>query len=134
MSTENANLETARRYLVAIEDGVPFEVLAEFFSPDVIQEEFPNQLVPNGAWRDLAALREAGERGKKAVSAQRYEVRNALASGDSVALEVTWTATLKIPFGSIPAGGTMRAHFGVFLDFRGGKIVAQRNYDCFDPF
>lgn len=77
MSTESANLETARRYLAAIEDGVPFETLAEFFGPDVIQEEFPNQLVPKGARRDLAALREAGERGRKVVSAQGYEVRNA---------------------------------------------------------
>ena len=134
MSTENANLETARRYLAAIENAVPFETLTQFFAPDVIQEEFPNQLVPKGARRDLAALREAGERGRKVVSAQAYEVRNAIASGDSVALEVIWTATLKVPFGSIPEGGTMRAHFGVFLDFRDGKIVAQRNYDCFDPW
>jgi len=108
--------------------------LAEFFAPEVIQEEFPNQLVPKGARRDLAALRDAGERGRKVVSAQRYEVLNALASGDSVAMGVIWTATLKVPFGSIPAGGEMRAHFGVFLDFRNGKIVGQRNYDCFDPW
>jgi ketosteroid isomerase-like protein len=134
MASENPNLDLARRYLAAIENGVPFETLAEFFSPEVVQEEFPNQLVPNGAKRDLAALREAGERGRKVVSAQRYDVRNAVASGDSVALEVIWTATLKIPFGKIPAGGEMTAHFGVFLDFRDGKIVGQRNYDCFDPW
>lgn len=51
-----------------------------------------------------------------------------------MALEVLWTGTLAVPFGSIPAGGTMSAHFAVFLDFRDGKIVAQRNYDCFDPW
>jgi len=134
MSAENPNLATARRYLAAIESGAPFERLAEILSPEVIQEEFPNRLVPNGARRDLAALREAGERGRKAVSDQRYEVVNAVASGDSVALEVLWSATLKVSFGSIPEGGTMRAHFGVFLDFRDGRIVGQRNYDCFDPF
>jgi len=68
------------------------------------------------------------------VESQRYEIRNALANGDRVALEVEWTATLKVPVGKIPAGGQMRAHFGVFIDFRDGKIVGQRNYDCFDPF
>jgi len=28
----------------------------------------------------------------------------------------------------------MRAAFGVFLTFRGGRIVSQRNYDCFYEF
>jgi ketosteroid isomerase-like protein len=32
------------------------------------------------------------------------------------------------------AGGEMRAYFAVFFEFRDGKIVAQRNYDCFDPW
>jgi ketosteroid isomerase-like protein len=51
-----------------------------------------------------------------------------------VALEVRWSGTLAVPVGSFPAGGEMRARFAVFLDFRDGKIVAQRNYDCFEPF
>ena len=88
----------------------------------------------DGARRDLAQLREAGERGEKVVESQRYEIRTAIASGDTVALEVEWTATLKVPVGTLPAGGQMRAHFGVFLEFRDGRIAAQRNYDCFEPF
>lgn len=32
------------------------------------------------------------------------------------------------------AGQVLRARFGVFLDFRDGRIVRQRNYDCFDPW
>ena len=108
--------------------------LAEFFAPDVLQEEFPNRLVPTGARRDLDGLLEAAERGKQVVSAQRFEVRNAVAAGDRVALEVRWTGTLAVAIGTLPAGGTMRAHFAVFLDFRDGKIAAQRNYDCFDPW
>lgn len=134
MSIETDNIETARRYLEAIEKGVGFEELAEFFAPDVIQREYPNRLMPNGARRDLAQLREAGERGQKVVASQRYEVRGAVASGDVVALEVDWAATLKVGVGTIPAGGQMRAHFAVFLEFRDGRIVAQRNYDCYEPF
>jgi hypothetical protein len=45
-----------------------------FFADDIIQVEFPNRLVPNGVTRDLAALREAGERGRKVMSAQRFEI------------------------------------------------------------
>jgi ketosteroid isomerase-like protein len=31
-------------------------------------------------------------------------------------------------------GDVMRAHFATFIEFRDGKIVAQRNYDCFEPW
>ncbi|MFO0578730.1 MAG: nuclear transport factor 2 family protein [Polyangia bacterium] len=126
------NLERAKSYLRAIEsrDGS----VQDFFSPDVIQEEFPNRLVPGGATRDRAALLAAGERGKRAVSSERYELVRGIEQGDEVALELIWTGTLALPFGALPVGGTMRARIGVFLTFRDGLIVSQRNYDCFDPF
>ena len=128
------NLEIARRYLAAIESGLPGEVIADFYSDDVIQEEFPNRLTPQGTRRDLKQLGEAGERGRKVMTSQRYEVLSAIAEGDHVALEVRWSGTLSVPFDTIPAGGVMRARFAVFLDFRDGKIVRQRNYDCFEPW
>jgi ketosteroid isomerase-like protein len=90
--------------------------------------------VPGGATRDLAAIREASQRGRKVLTAERYDVRSAVASGDRVALELLWTGTLAVPVGAIPVGGEMRAHFAMFITYRGGKIVEQRNYDCFEPF
>jgi ketosteroid isomerase-like protein len=130
----SSNLEIAKQYLSALEQGVDCNKLAEFFAADVVQEEFPNRLVPSGAKRDLAAMLDGCERGKKVMSQQRYEIKNALTTENFVALEVLWTGTLAIPFGSLPAGGQMRAHFAVFLELRDGKIVAQRNYDCFEPW
>src|SRR6185369_2584515 len=97
MSIESDNLETVRRYFAALERGAGSDEMATFFAPDVVQIEFPNRFMVNGAQRDLAQLREAAERGRKAVESQRFEVRNALASGHQVALEVEWTATLKVP-------------------------------------
>jgi ketosteroid isomerase-like protein len=134
MSTASENVETVQRYLKAIEDGTDFEALASFFTPDIIQREFPNQLVRQGAVRGLEDLRQAALRGRDVVASQRYEIHNVVASGDSVALEVTWRATLKIAVGSIQAGNEMSAHFGVFFQLRGGKIARQHNYDCFEPF
>jgi ketosteroid isomerase-like protein len=125
------NVDRALAYLRAIETGAPSD---PFFTPDVVQREFPNRLVPSGATRDLAALRDAAERGKKVVTEQRYEVVSTLEQGDRVALEVLWTAKIAVPVGSLAAGDVMRAHFAVFLTFRGGLIAAQHNYDCFDPF
>jgi ketosteroid isomerase-like protein len=132
MST--TNLDTARRYFRAIEQGATGEALAAFFHPEVTQIEYPNRLIPAGATRDLRALLEGAERGQKVVASQRYEVRQTLEQGDRLALEVDWSATLKVPVGSLPAGGTMRAAFGVFLTFREGLILSQHNYDCFEPF
>jgi ketosteroid isomerase-like protein len=130
----SANLAAARRYFAAIEAGATGDALAAFFTEDVVQEEFPNRLVPAGARRDLRALLDGAERGQKVMRSQRLEIQSEMANGDRVALEVIWTGTLAIPLGSLPAGGEMRARFGVFLDFRDGRIAAQRNYDCFDPF
>ncbi len=127
-------LMLAQRYLEAIEQGATGDALAAFFTPDVVQEEFPNRLVPNGARRDLTALLEAATRGQQVLESQRYDIQHAVVAGNRVALEVIWTGTLAVPVGTIPKGGQMRAHFAVFMDFRDGKVAAQRNYDCFDPW
>ena len=123
-------LDLVRQYFAAIENGTA----ERFFAPEIIQEEFPNQLIPNGATRDLAALREAAERGKQVVVHQQLELINGVANGNQVAVEARWTAKLAVPIGSIPAGGVMRARFAIFIEFRDGLIIRQRNYDCFDPF
>ena len=131
---EADNLARARRYIQDIERGLTWAALAAYFAPGVIQEEFPNRLVPQGARRDLAAILEGAERGQQVMRAQRYDILNAIADGDYVALEVAWTGTLAIPVGTLAAGGEMRARFAVFLQFGDGKIVRQRNYDCFEPW
>ncbi|EYF04628.1 nuclear transport factor 2 family protein [Chondromyces apiculatus] len=132
MNTQQKNLDVVRRYLASIGQGDQ-EATLSFFADDVVQEEFPNRLMPQGATRDLEAIREGGRRGAKVMAAQRYEVLNAMASGEQVAVEVVWVGTLAVPFGSIPVGGEMRARFAIFVTLRDGKIVRQHNYDCFDP-
>ncbi|MFO0616474.1 MAG: nuclear transport factor 2 family protein [Polyangiaceae bacterium] len=131
---DDDNVERARAYLRALEDESPEEVLRTFYTEDVEQHEYPNRLVPNGTARDLAALLAGNVKGRSVVQNQKYDVRGVVASGDTVALEVAWSATLRVPVGALGAGDSMRARFAVFLDFRGGKIHRQRNYDCFDPF
>jgi ketosteroid isomerase-like protein len=117
-ATSDELIQIATDYLAAIERGAPFEELAQFFTPDCVQEEFPNRFVPDGARRTMADLKLAADRGAKAVENQRYEVLNVLAHDNQVALEVQWTAQILMPFASLKAGDTMRAHFAVFLRFR----------------
>ncbi len=127
-------LEIVRSYFRAIEANASEEVMREFFAPEIIQEEFPNRLVPEGARRDLAALMDASRKGRAVVERQRYEVLCAVESGDTVAAEVQWSATMRMKIGSLAAGDVMRARFAVFLTLRDGRITSQRNYDCFEPF
>lgn len=130
---ESDNLSRARDYLAALERGATGDDLAGFFTPDVIQEEFPNRLTPNGARRDLAALLDGAARAKNVIARQHFEILNELAENDTVVLEIQWSATLAIQIGSLAPGDEMRARFAVFLEFRDGKIARQRNYDCFEP-
>jgi hypothetical protein len=132
--SEQTNLQTALRYLAAIEAGAVGPALAEFLDPAIQHIEYPNRLVPGGNKADLAAMLAASERGQRAVANQRYAVRNTLAVGEQVALEISWSAELKIALGTTPAGGQITAEFAVFLVFREGRIIAQHNYDCFSPF
>lgn len=128
------NLALAKKYLKAIEDRELADRFAEFFTPDYVIETKPNRLLPKGRQDDSAGGRAAFAAGKKIMASEGYEVRNALATADAVALEVSWTGILAIPYETIPAGGQMRAHFAMFLEFRNGKIASQRNYDCFEPW
>lgn len=128
------NLAIARRYLEAVENGAEGAALAEFFTKDVVQEEFPNRLSPIGQHRNLQALLESARKGKKIISHQKYDVLNAIVDGDNVALEVFWSGLLAVPVEGLPANSQLRAHVSIFLQFRDGKICRQHNYDCFDPW
>ncbi|MEU1576788.1 nuclear transport factor 2 family protein [Streptomyces collinus] len=94
----------------------------------------PRGTFPAGVVRDLAETLAASAQARTLLTAQHYEVVNAVASCDQVALEVTWSGTRASGFGHLPAGHVIRAHIAAFLEFRDGKIVAQRNYDCYEPF
>lgn len=134
MSTEEKNLRIALAYMAALERGVVGDELAAFFAPDVVQKEFPNRLLPNGAQRGLIELLDGAKRGQQVMSAQRYAVQNGFAQGEQVLLEVAWSGTLAIALGSLAVGDQMQARIAVVLGFRGEKIVTQHNYDCFDPW
>lgn len=133
MSAELDYAALARQFVEAVARGAADEVAA-LLADDVEQGEFPNRLLPAGTTRDRAAMLEAGERGKRVMASQHYEVLNVVASGAHVALEARWTGTLAVPVGSLPAGGEMRARFAMFFEFKGGKIWRVRNYDCFEPW
>lgn len=133
-SLESANLATVRSYLTALESGAVGEELARFFTADAVQIELPNKLNPAGGQSDLPVLLQRAEQGQKLLLEQSYNVRSELAQDARVAVEAIWTGVLAVPFGSLSAGASMKAHFAMFFDLRDGRIAVQRNYDCFEPW
>jgi ketosteroid isomerase-like protein len=123
--------QIVRAYLKAIEQQ---KDVAGFYAPDVVQEEFPNLLSPNGARRELADLKAAGQRGKDVMRSETYEIATLVEANDIVACEILWRGVLAVPLRSLKPGDEMRARFAAFFEFEGDKIRRQRNYDCFEPF
>jgi ketosteroid isomerase-like protein len=120
-----------RNYLKAIEQRR--DVLG-FYTPDVVQEEFPNALSPTGARREIADLKEAGRRGQNVLRSESYEIVSLLEAGDTVAAEILWRGVMAVPLRALKPGDVMKARFAVFFEFEGDRIRRQRNYDCFEPF
>jgi len=120
-----------RAYLKAIE--LRKDVLA-FYADDIVQEEFPNLLLPTGATRTMADLKAANARGQNVMRSETYEIVSLIESGDTVACEIIWKGVLAIPLRSLKPGDAMKARFAVVFEFDGDKIRRQRNYDCFEPF
>ena len=94
--TTTDNLAIARRYLEALENGAEGSALAEFFTKDVVQEEFPNRLQPIGSHSDLTAILAAAKKGKRTLRAQKFDVLNSIVDGDNVALEILWSGYLAV--------------------------------------
>jgi ketosteroid isomerase-like protein len=97
-------------------------------------QEFPNRIAPQGRIRRAAELRAAYERGCEILQSQIYAVHRIFEAGDEVVAELEWTGILAVPVMNLPAGSELRAFVAMFLTFRNGKIVLQRNYDCYTPF
>ncbi|MCF3136738.1 nuclear transport factor 2 family protein [Streptomyces olivochromogenes] len=129
---QHPDVQTAVRYHDAVGRLAPPEELAQFLHADTVHTQLPNVLFPDGTVRGLADILAASRQARTLLRDQHYDVINAVASGSQVALEVTWSGTLAVPFGELRAGHVLRAHIAAFLEFRDGKIVAQRNYDCYE--
>jgi len=132
---EQSNLDRVHAFFAAMQEGDASGTLADFYAEDVVQDEYPNRFLPEGATRSLEELHQAAERGRSVMASQTFEILSAMAQGATVAVEAAWTGTLAIPIGpETPAGTVMRARFAQFFEFREGRIVKQRNYDCFYPW
>lgn len=130
----SSNEMRARQYLQAVGALSSYEEVADFCSADMVFHEFPSRIAPEGRTRHAQELREGFAKGKQILKSQTYDVKRIVEAGDEVAIEVEWTGILSVTVMNLPAGSAMKAFVAMFLTFRDGKIVSQRNYDCYPPF
>jgi ketosteroid isomerase-like protein len=122
--------EVVTAYIRAVE-AQQTEAVEELLHPDVVNIEHPNKVTPNGRRYDLAEMRAAGERGRKLMASQRFEIRHMIVEGDRAAVQIAWSGTLAVAAGPLPAGHVMQAHICSIIELRDGKVWRQEQYDCF---
>ena len=132
VSSPSTTRDIVLAYLRAVESHDLDEV-ARWQHPEIEVIEHPNRITPAGKRYDLAALREAGERGKALLSSERYDVRSMIIDGPRAAVQSEWSGTLGIAAGPLPAGHVMRAQICSIIELRDGKVWRQEQYDCFQP-
>ena len=125
-----SHVRKTRELLKAIE-RFDSDVVAALYADDVEQIEMPNRLKPEGDRRGRSQMLSDLERSKGILRSQKYEVTNAVGAGALVMAEYEWSGVLAVPMGSLAAGDTLRGNCALSLEFRDGRIVRQRNYDCF---
>jgi ketosteroid isomerase-like protein len=131
MTERNDSLRVVTDYLRAIE-AKDADRVRQLLHPQVVQYEYPNQLVKAGASRVLEEVLEGLERGSKVLTDERYDVLDALVDGDRVACRVHWRGTLAVEVLGKAPGDVLEARFGVFFRLQDGQVIEQHNYDCFD--
>ena len=124
----------ARAYIAAVEGGAVGDELAAFYHPEVIQQEFPNRLVPTGVQRELEDILRGAEAGARLMERQIYDIHTVTEAGDRVILEYTWRGWPRTPVGAVRPGEAMSARICQVIEYENGLIIRQRNYDCFEPF
>jgi len=130
--TMTSHEQLVRSLFRAIETGAVGSALREYYDPTAEQIEHPSMMRPTGGRRPLADILAASEFGARMIADQRYEVLTVVDDGERLATEFTWTGTLLIDAGDIPAGTSLVAHIAAFFVFRDGRILTQSSYDCYE--
>ncbi len=66
------NIARTHLYLQAVASLGPFENVADFYASDIVIQEFPNRIAPQGRIRRAADLRAAYEQGRNILQSQTY--------------------------------------------------------------
>ena len=121
-------------FLKTLEHRKSFDDLLPFYHKDIEQVEVPNLLNSKKTIRSLKELKIASEKGASVIQNERYHIVNKYICDRAVIVEVIWSGQLSQTLGRLDVGEELKAYFAQFYEFENGKIIKQRNYDCFEIF
>ena len=131
---ERQNLELALRYIELVGNpATKAEDLKAVLDESLVWREMPNMFAPSGRVSDYATALASFGKGREYLPKQTYTLRHAVASEDTVALEISWAGEVEKSIGPFPAGTWLGAQLAIFLRIRDGKIVSQTDYPCYEP-
>jgi ketosteroid isomerase-like protein len=130
---EERNVATVRAYISAIE-RFDVEAASALLHDEIVQTEYPNKLYARGQVRGREALLRDLPKGRAVLRSQAYPIETIVASGDKVVVETRWEGVLNVPLGRLQPGDSMVAHLCIVFTLTNGKIVTQKNYDCYEDF
>lgn len=130
-----AKIDIVRDYFRLLETfATEPAAFAPLLHPNLEQTEFPNLLNRQGQQCGLTDMIRRAASGKAMLASQTYEIKNAVEGGDQLVVEALWRGRMAVDAGPLKAQQELRAHFCIVLEFKDGRIVRQRNYDCFEDF
>lgn len=127
-------IAVATALLRALEAGRRGEDLRKYFAPSASTTEHPNRLKPEGARTTLDQMLAASDVGAGLLSSQRYDVRSAVAVGDTAILRLTWSGVIARDAAPFRHGDELVAHIAQFVETTGGLITSIETFDCYEPF
>jgi hypothetical protein len=128
-----ANVLVIEQFLASFDRRWPTR--AEFdalLTPDVRFVERPNLVNPTGGERDIDAMLAGVDAGRQLLAWQRYEVRDHVASGDTVVTRMRWLGELAIDAGPWAAGTQMAAWCVAHYRLTAGRISSIEQHDCYE--
>ena len=127
------NIEVVERWLAAFDRRWPTEEeLTALLAPDVVFVERPTLLSPSGSVRDAAAMRAGIASGPELLAWQAYDVRDHVASGDTVVTRMRWSGELAVDAGAWTAGTRLAAWCVGHYRLAAGRIVGIEQHDCYE--
>ena len=127
ISKETEAGAAARRFVAAYNRGTA-DWGEECHAETTVWSELPLPGSPEGRGGDRAALRLAAEQAVAAFPNRHMHIRNLVADGAQVALELDWSGTAVAALPGIAVGERVHLRLAMFLIFADGKIISQVDY------
>jgi len=131
-SSAEAN-ERAIRWCVELYNRRTLEWVDTCYAVDAEWTELPTPGLPQGRGGKRTTLRAAAERALALFPDRQMKIRNLVAQGQQVVLELEWSGTAVAAMGAIKPSDVLRLRIASFLTLADGPIAKDTDYCTLEP-